>query len=398
MITDADAVATELPNGFLRSQVAAALSPKFQELILLPTERCNFRCTYCYEDFELGRMSEVTQVAIERFVERRAPELEDLRFSWFGGEPLLAKDIVLRLSRHAQKVCASVGTRFRGGLTTNAYLLTKDLAADLLGCGQDFFQITLDGWRDVHDEVRKRADGKGTFDRIWRNLLEMRNLSQSFEVVVRIHVRRDNQENLAQLMREYAVAFEGDRRYRLDFQHLRDMGGDGGKSVKNAVTLDELTGIESTLRQEYKSALGKLRQSSPALRAQSTSNEETVPQQRVNAGESAGSQRASDRILGAPYICYAGKANSLLIRANGRIAKCTVAFDDDRNDIGHITDDGKVVVDNKKFSPWIRGLGTLDPDDTNCPIRGIPRLPAESSTGAKFPKGRVVPIQAVPLA
>jgi hypothetical protein len=54
----------ELPNGFDARQIAAYITQKFQELILLPTEKCNFRCTYCYEDFELGRMKESTILAL----------------------------------------------------------------------------------------------------------------------------------------------------------------------------------------------------------------------------------------------------------------------------------------------------------------------------------------------
>jgi hypothetical protein len=42
------------PNGFSRRQIAAAVSPQIQELILVPTEKCNCRRTYCYQDFELG--------------------------------------------------------------------------------------------------------------------------------------------------------------------------------------------------------------------------------------------------------------------------------------------------------------------------------------------------------
>jgi uncharacterized protein len=119
---------TRLPNGFTTRQIAAAISSRAQELILLPTEKCNFRCEYCYEDFELGKMSESIQLAIERFVERRIDGLDQLTFSWFGGEPLVAKDVVLRLSAYAKKLCDQRSVRFLGGMTTNAYLLERDLA------------------------------------------------------------------------------------------------------------------------------------------------------------------------------------------------------------------------------------------------------------------------------
>jgi molybdenum cofactor biosynthesis enzyme MoaA len=106
-------------NGFTTAQIASTLSSRFQQLILLPTEKCNFRCTYCYEDFKLGRMSESTQLGIERFIAKRISELSYLSLSWFGGEPLVAKDIVLRIASYASRLSKEWGVGFGGGLTTN---------------------------------------------------------------------------------------------------------------------------------------------------------------------------------------------------------------------------------------------------------------------------------------
>src|SRR5580693_1893213 len=111
-------------------QIAACLSSQLQHLIILPTEKCNFRCVYCYEDFKVGRMSEGVQRGIELLLINRAPTLNLLNLSWFGGEPLLARDIVLRLSRHAFSLSKKYGFRLTGGLTTNGYLLNKELAAE----------------------------------------------------------------------------------------------------------------------------------------------------------------------------------------------------------------------------------------------------------------------------
>jgi hypothetical protein len=136
-------------NLFSRNQIAGVLTPRFQQLIILPTEKCNFRCTYCYEDFLIGKVKEPVLVGIERFLGRRIPELKELALDWFGGEPLMAKNVVLRIAAHAFRRCQDNGVSFRGGLTTNAYVLTPALFPrhhrDQLR-GQDF-RITDEGRR-----------------------------------------------------------------------------------------------------------------------------------------------------------------------------------------------------------------------------------------------------------
>ena len=354
---------TELRNGFSHAQLAEAISPRVQELILLPTEKCNFRCTYCYEDFAQGKMTESTQRAIERFIERRVSRLSTLRFSWFGGEPLIAKDVVIRLSSFAKTICEENGTRFLGSLTTNAYLLTRELAIQLIDLNQNFFQITLDGFGDLHDELRRRADGGPTFRRIWENLLDLKQINRQFEVVIRIHVRPSNLENLQILMKQLSREFLGDPRFVLDFQHLRDMGGEGGKTITEKITLEQLPDIERRLRNIFANPEHEASApNTPRFRSQ-------MPTLAPNSGESAGAQRPSERVNGQPYICYATKPNSLLIRSNGRIGKCTVALYDERNDLRKLNEDGTVALDNQLLQPWIRGLGTLDPDDVGCPIK-----------------------------
>lgn len=351
-------------NGFSRQSIMESITNRRMELILLPTEKCNLRCTYCYEDFAIGRMSEATQTAIERLLERRVPELELLELSWFGGEPLAAKDVVLRLSRFAHKLCTAHGVRFRGGMTTNAVQLSPELLGLLLDCNQSFFQVTLDGWRGVHDEVRKYADGRGSFDQIWDNILAAKRLDRDFEFVLRIHVRRNNIESLDEFMRELGSAIGGDDRFRLDFQHLRDLGGVGGKTIQKPVSMSELFQLERGFRQVFAEAAGIAGAAPPE-------NAELKEFETRQSSESAGSRRREEVAAGGGYICYAAKPNSLLIRGDGRLAKCTVAFDDDRNTIGRILNDGTLEVDNGKLAPWVRGLSDFDPGSLACPLQGM---------------------------
>lgn len=68
------------------------------------------------------------------------------------------------------------------------------------------------------------------------------------------------------------------------------------------------------------------------------------------------------------YICYAGKPNSLGIRANGSLNKCTVALSDDRNSVGKINKDGTLTLNNERYSSWIKGFTTLDSWQMGCPL------------------------------
>lgn len=55
-------------------------------LILMPTEACNFRCTYCYESFTRGRMTDETIAGVKALVREKARTIHTLHISWFGGE------------------------------------------------------------------------------------------------------------------------------------------------------------------------------------------------------------------------------------------------------------------------------------------------------------------------
>ena len=359
---------------FSHAQIASTLSNRIQQLIILPTERCNFRCTYCYEDFLIGKMKEPVQSSIERFMDRRIPELSELSLHWFGGEPLLAKQVVLRLSAHASRLCGEHGVSLIGGLTTNAYVLTSDLFEELLSYNQRFYQITFDGWQEGHDVVRKLANGRGSFERIWENMCATKRSTEQFKIQIRIHVRRDNHENLEVLLHNLAREFGGDPRYSLDFEHLRNLGGAGGKTVDRPLSLAELREAERHLRSGYEAAVNSLDLQSSVL------DQSNSPVQDYPIGE----VRPDQPRAAPPYICYASKPNSLLIRADGRIGKCTVALDDDRNTIGAVNSDGTLTIDNVKLAPWLRGLSDLSTEALGCPLAGLPGV-REPISQVKYP-------------
>lgn len=322
-------------KGFAPEVVAEALDPKSLELILLPTEKCNFRCTYCYEDFTIGKMKPWLRQAITSLIESRAPNLDRFSISWFGGEPLLALDVIEEICEKALSCCDSYGVDFRGGLTTNGYLLDEPTLERLTALRQAHFQITLDGERIQHDTTRRRADGRGTFDQIWNNLLRAHRSSLDFAISLRLHISSANlgsQERLVDHLNDY---LGGDERFSIHFHRISNLGGPNSGAI-NVMSMSD-----------YRAALSRLKG-----KAQFSSNSE------VDLVESKG-------------ICYAAKANSLLIRADGRVGKCTVALDDPRNTIGAMRPDGTMDISNDLFRLWLNGFRDFDSEALGCPLSSL---------------------------
>jgi uncharacterized protein len=161
-------------------------------LILLPTEQCNFRCTYCYEDFSIGRMGRAVRSGIKAMIDRRARTLDNLSISWFGGEPLAAFDIVEELGRHARDTAAAHGIAYSANMTTNAYRLDPDRLRACLDLGINLFHVALDGDESTHDASRKLMSGRPTFARIWTHLLAARDGPGAFQMLLRLHYTAEN--------------------------------------------------------------------------------------------------------------------------------------------------------------------------------------------------------------
>lgn len=332
-----------------KEQVAGSLDSRILELILLPTEKCNFRCTYCYEDFAIGKMPRWVRDAVKRLIQKRSESVELLSLSWFGGEPMAAFDVIDEIAGFATETARQPGSRMHvsGGLTTNGSLLTIDKLDRLAELNQRSFQITLDGDREEHNRTRVRANGKGTFDEIWNNLLNIRDHSEVFEVMLRLHVARDNVDSLSRLLGKINSEFGQSAKFSIHFHRLSDLGGAGGASVFPL-------GWE-----EYKQILARL-QGDAVIRSGSEAS-----------------------LVDEGAICYAAKPNSLLIRADGRIGKCTVALNDPRNDVGVLQPDGSIQFNTPRLQLWFEGFRDMNSDILACPLSTLAQDRASSTLPVK---------------
>lgn len=186
-------------------------------LVIAPTLACNFGCSYCFEQQDESQrgnrrqknhkiqenhntndaqnvfMPENIKQNLLDYIEKEAKTGKSLFVTWYGGEPLLAKEIIFDLSQKIIATAEKNKVDYSSGMVTNGYLISKDpeIIENLKKSRIKFVHITLDGPREVHNSRRMLKGSNGpTFDRILEGikLLKANNL----EVYIRINLDRSN--------------------------------------------------------------------------------------------------------------------------------------------------------------------------------------------------------------
>ena len=143
---------------------------------------CNLACKYCFaEEGEYhGRRAlmsyEVGKKALD-FLIANSGTRRNLEVDFFGGEPLMNWQVVKDLVAYGREQEKLHDKHFRFTLTTNGVLL-NDEVQEFVNKEMDNVVISLDGRKEVNDQMRPFRNGKGSYDLIvpkFQKLAESRN-------------------------------------------------------------------------------------------------------------------------------------------------------------------------------------------------------------------------------
>ena len=316
------------------------------ELILLASEDCNFRCTYCYEDFKRGTMRPEVREGVKKLVESRMKTMREMTVSWFGGEPLYGLEAIEDLAPFLSETAEREGIEYFSHMTTNAYLMTEDVVDKLLSWRITDFQITLDGMPEDHDRHRPGRDGSSTFQKIYDNLAKMAERTDDFSVGIRVNFAKGNVPGLERFLELLHEKFRDDERFTLSFHAVGKWGG------PNDANIDVCgTGESHAVRMKLKAA-------AKTLGLQVTSG--------WRPGAGVGSE-----------VCYAARPYNFIVGAHGDLMKCTIDLDSkDRNVVGKLLPDGTLDLDTDKMALWTEPAFERDTGCQTChippPCQGIP--------------------------
>ena len=140
---------------------------------------CNLRCKYCYylEKSHLYRNAPARVMSdelLERFVQEyiQAQTMSQVLFTWHGGEPLMRPLSFYRRAVALQEKYA-FGRQIDNTIQTNGTLLTDEWC--------EFFKehnwlvgISIDGPQEFHDEYRRTASDKPSWQKVMRGIRLLR--------------------------------------------------------------------------------------------------------------------------------------------------------------------------------------------------------------------------------
>ena len=196
-------------------------------LTLLPSLECNFRCSYCYENFEDRKFSDQNVKDIELFVKKNISNYSKINIGWFGGEPLLEVDTINELSQRLIEICRFFKKTYSANMTTNGYFLTPTIFKQMLSNKIYSYQITLDGLAKTHNQYRMIKDKEqgDTFDVIINNLREIKKVkSKFFNIIVRTNVTKEIFDNLENYLKFLHKEFSDDSRFKFLFRLTGNWG------------------------------------------------------------------------------------------------------------------------------------------------------------------------------
>jgi len=152
------------------------------------THRCNSQCQMCgiwrrRWDNELN-----TEKWQDIILQLKKEGVRYLNFT--GGEPLLREDL-------GELVDYAHSLGFIVGISTNGYLLTEEVAKNLIAKGATYFTISLDALGEEFDEIRGT---KGAFDKVINavNILKEWRKEKKIEIFLCITIMK---KNLAQIIK-----------------------------------------------------------------------------------------------------------------------------------------------------------------------------------------------------
>jgi uncharacterized protein len=163
-------------------KIVSDFRPALSTMYLILTDHCNLACKYCFvvgnfpEKYERSRMPwNVAKAAIDLFAAQRDQGSEG-QIWLYGGEPFIEKALVFKCLDYIRATDPSV----KAVIVTNGTLIDNNTAKRLCEYNVEL-AVSIDGPKDVNDQMRVRRNGRSSFDAAMRGISALRAAGKDFD-------------------------------------------------------------------------------------------------------------------------------------------------------------------------------------------------------------------------
>ncbi len=216
---------TELES-YLKNSIKSGSSQL--NVTIVPTYACNMRCDYCFQKDDGERFMQRDMAdAIFNSIVSIMKNHKSLHITWFGGEPLLALNIMKYLSVKFITFCTANCIEYTSDMITNGTLLVPEILNSLKEFEIQRIQVTLDG--TTHDSIRKMKDGSSSYEIIKNNIVSAANC---FSIVVRSNVTENNVCSIKDMIDDLMINCNLANRISFSFYPVSEFKGKDSKNCR----------------------------------------------------------------------------------------------------------------------------------------------------------------------
>ena len=309
------------------------------ELEIIPTLLCNFACVYCYETRKTKIMSKETQHHLVKWISKEITHLDSFHVSWFGGEPLIAFDVMRNLSRQFIDLCSANNTKYTASMPTNGSLLDEKIASQLTEMNFNHVQFTLDGDEDFHNKMRPGKDGGMTFRKILNNIINFVHMETGIPISLRVNFNSESIDSVPGLFEK--IPEDVRPKLKIYFRPIFAPPEDWKRKTT-------ICGRAACSYKKENSEFASPRSSSDPVSKTAKKITELNQMALEKGFKITGNSQLS---LNPPYYCQVDLYNHFVITPDGSFFKCPVEFElGDR--VGYFDADGDLKLNVPGIARW----------------------------------------------
>ncbi len=182
---------------------------------------CNMGCPYCFEFVKPNKSlkAEENFVGILTYLRdmiAKSPvqRWTSLNVTWYGGEPLINRKAIPRLTPMLLELCAEYNISYNASIITNGLMLTDENWRLLVDNQVSLAQVTLDGPQHIHDVSRPlkgKKPGAKNYELILENLSRM---PEGVNAAIRLNVDRNVANHIDELFADFKTYGLWPQRYK----------------------------------------------------------------------------------------------------------------------------------------------------------------------------------------